>query len=506
MAEGIKDRTAHALDESQLRLATLAVGVAVYQWDPASDHLLWTEGLTSVFGYRLAEVQPTRGWWSDRVHPDDRGQGAGLGYAALTQGGSSYTAEYRFRAGDGRYLDVLDRGLVVVEPGGKTRAVGGMVDITERKRLEEQLLHAQKMDAFGQLAGGIAHDFNNLLTAIAGYTELLLGQLDPADPATRDAEEIAKVADRATSLTRQLLAFSRKQVLRPRAVDLNTTIEGLSEMLRQVIGEHIELVTDLRPDTGKITIDPAQLEQVILNLCVNARDAMPAGGRLTIETRKIEPFSWVLLTIGDTGVGMSPETRSHIYEPFFTTKEAGKGTGLGLATVYGIVGQSGGDIDVESQPGHGTTFRIWFPLADEEAEAIAPEKGQADDSGSETVLLVEDEEVVRTLASRALAERGYMVLEAASGDEALAIAKAHAGAIDIVVTDVVMPGLNGRELYRRLRSLHPEAFALFMSGYADDAILRDLMHEAGTAFMPKPFTPGLLASKVRHVLDGGSTG
>jgi len=384
----------------------------------------------------------------------------------------------------------------------------------QQRRLEEQLVQSQKMEGIGRLAGGVAHDFNNLLTAILGYAELMESQLE--DEGLRsELREIRLAGERAAALTRQLLAFSRRQVLQPRILDLNTVVSGVEKMLVRLIGEDVTLVTRLEPALGSVKADPGQLEQVIMNLAVNARDAMPEGGTLTFETANAvldadfvaaHPGALlgahVVLMVADTGTGMTDVVRSHVFEPFFTTKEKGKGTGLGLATAYGIVKQSGGNITVDSEAGRGTTFRIYFPCV--EGTAVVP--GRAASSslspvGTETILLVEDEAGVRKLSRTVLQTQGYVVLEAASGDMALQVARSETGPIHLVVTDVVMPGMSGREVWDRLRVLRPESRVLFMSGYTDDVIARHGVLEPGIAFLQKPFTPFSLTQKVRDVLD-----
>ncbi|HET8655074.1 MAG TPA: ATP-binding protein [Longimicrobiaceae bacterium] len=386
-------------------------------------------------------------------------------------------------------------------------------EINDRKALEVQLAQSQKMEAVGRLAGGVAHDFNNLLTAIKGHLEFLLEDLPAGSESRADAEGIGDAADRAASLTRQLLAFSRRQVLQPRVIDLNQTVQEMEKMLRRVIGEDVDLSTRIEPALGHVQADPGQLSQVLLNLAVNARDAMPRGGQLTIETANVElddeyargkvhveSGRYVMLAVSDTGVGMDAETQARIFEPFFTTKEQGKGTGLGLSTVYGIVEQSGGHVWVYSEPGHGTAFKVYLPRVDAPVSLDTALIG-APATGRETVLLAEDDRAVRVLARRALEHAGYQVLEADGGEEALRIADAHAGTIHLLLSDVVMPGLGGRELAERLQGRRPGIAVLFMSGYTDDAILRHGMLAEGTPFLEKPFTPGGLCEKVRGVLD-----
>jgi two-component system cell cycle sensor histidine kinase/response regulator CckA len=390
---------------------------------------------------------------------------------------------------------------------------GTLLDITERKNLEEQLRQAQRIEAVGRLAGGVAHDFNNLLTAILGYSDIVLEQLPSGDRLRHYVGEIKKAGERAASLTRQLLAFSRQQVLAPLVLDLNAVVADMEKMLRRLIGEDIELVTVLGHDLARVKADPSQLEQVIMNLAVNARDAMPEGGRLSLATANflvdeayaqrhvgLKPGPYVTLTVTDTGCGMDAETLSRIFEPFFTTKEKGKGTGLGLSTVYGVVKQSGGYIEVESEPGRGTAFRVYLPQVEESLTNVKErEPAAAPSSGAETILLVEDEESVRTLVESVLRSKGYKVIPAARGDEALALSEQYAQPIALMLVDMVMPRMSGRELARRLAPLHPETKVLFMSGYAGSSASDGL--DADTHFIQKPFTSEALARKVRETLD-----
>jgi two-component system, cell cycle sensor histidine kinase and response regulator CckA len=387
-------------------------------------------------------------------------------------------------------------------------------DVTERRLLEDQFRQAQKMEAVGRLAGGVAHDFNNLLMVISGYTEVMLSQLDLDHPLHEKARAIQQASDRATTLTRQLLAFSRKQMLELKIVDVNAVVQDMERLLRPLIGENIELLTRLAPDSGCTRADAGQLEQVLMNLVVNSKDAMPSGGQILIQTRNvtltdayrgeqtfISPGRYVLLSVGDNGAGMDRETQSRVFEPFFTTKEKGKGTGLGLSTVYGIVKQSGGYVMVHSEVGRGTTFNIYLPHADEPAEVhgAAPASRTAI-GGSETVLLVEDEESVRQLVRDTLASRGYRVLEAENGQCGLTVASAHEGTIDLIITDVVMPGMSGRELADQLVAIRPEVKVLYLSGYTEDTIVSEGTIESGKAFLQKPFTLQALSRKVREVL------
>jgi len=388
-------------------------------------------------------------------------------------------------------------------------------DVTDQRRLQQQLVQAQKMEAVGRLAGGIAHDFNNLLTVILSYSDLLLEDFGRDDPKRDDVEQIRKAAEGAASLTRQLLAFSRQQVIEPRVVDLNVVVGGLRKMLQRVIGEDVDFGATLAPNLHAVRADVGQLEQVLMNLAVNARDAMPTGGKLTIETENVELDSdytrthhpaaaghFVMLAVSDTGVGMDEATKTKIFEPFFTTKEPGKGTGLGLATVYGIVKQSGGFVWVYSELGHGTSFKIYFPRVDAPVDQRAASPAAAVvPRGTETVLVVEDAAAVRAVTRQVLERQGYTILEAPNGEVALHVAAMHHGPIHLLLTDVVMPVLSGRQLAERLVQLRPETRVLYASGYTDDSIVRHGILEAGIAYLQKPFTPDGLARKVRDVLD-----
>jgi len=370
------------------------------------------------------------------------------------------------------------------------------------------------MDAIGRLAGGVAHDFNNLLVVIQSYAELVREDLPESDPARDDLGEVLSAARRAAALTKQLLAFSRSEAIQPVSLQLNDVVSGIQKMLHRIIGEDIELSTRLLPELGLIRADPGQLDQVILNLSVNARDAMPNGGQLVIETQNVSPDSdyvdahsnivpgeLVMLSVSDTGTGMDADTQRRIFEPFFTTKEVGKGTGLGLATVYGIVKQSGGYISVYSEPGRGTSFKIYLPRIDAAEPQAAAAEAAVPLDGSETVLVAEDEDAVRQIIEKALQARGYTVMVARDGNEALAIAGRHAGQIDLLVTDVVMPDMNGRALSERLTHVRPTIKTLYLSGYTDDAILHHGVLEEGVAFLQKPFSLGALARKVREVIE-----
>jgi len=428
------------------------------------------------------------------------------------------SAEVRWKRKDGSVITVRLSGRAATELDEADQALEIIAeDITDRRALEDQFRQAQKMEAVGRLAGGVAHDFNNLLMVVSGYTEVLMEALDQNDPLLVKVQAIQQAADRATTLTRQLLAFSRKQLLELKVVDVNSIVADMERLLRPLIGENIDLTTKLTPNVGHTRADAGQLEQVIMNLVVNAKDAMPDGGRILIQTSEadpdtarrehslIEPGTYILLSVSDTGAGMDRETQSRIFEPFFTTKEKGKGTGLGLSTVYGIVKQGGGYIFAQSEPGCGTTFRIYLPRVADPADSPRVDKhAQAAAGGSETVLLVEDEESVRELVRETLKTRGYTVIEASDGIAGMRVSEEYQGNIEILITDVVMPGMSGRELAKRVAAARPNIRVLYLSGYTEDAIIHEGALEPGTGFLQKPFTLQVLARKVREVLQGES--
>jgi two-component system cell cycle sensor histidine kinase/response regulator CckA len=479
---------------------------------PAGELRYASPSTERILGYPPADSAGLNAF--DLIHPDDRSLAEGKFRRSFETGTKFEQVELRLRHRDGSWRTLSFIGRPLPPETGMRGLIINARDLTERQQLETQLRVAQKMEGIGRLAGGIAHDFNNLLTAILGYAELMESQLED-ESLKSELREIRLAGERAAALTRQLLAFSRKQVLQPRILNLNAVVSEMEKLLRRLIGEDVELTTRLDPALESVKADPGQLEQVLMNLAVNARDAMPEGGTLTIETANTvldagfttahpgaRSGEYAILTVADTGIGMSDEVRSHAFEPFFTTKEHGKGTGLGLATAYGIVKQSDGYITVDSEPGRGTTFRIYFPRAT--GPATASERGERSalsPRGTETILLVEDESGVRRLSRTILEAQGYIVLEAAAGDEALEVARSHAREIQLVATDVVMPGMSGRELWDRLKTLRPDSRVLFMSGYTDDAIARHGVLEPGIAFLQKPFTPFSLAQKVREVLD-----
>ena len=427
-----------------------------------------------------------------------------------------FQAEYRLKRKDGRIIWVSDNAVFV--PGSESHPLmeGIIVDITERRVLEDQLQQARRMEAVGRLAGGVAHDFNNLLTIIKGYVELALNRIGGQPELRGNIQQIADAAERAVTLVRQLLAFSRKQVLKPKVLDLNGVVLNMDKMVRRLMSENIEMRTSVEKNLGAVKADPGQIEQVILNLIVNARDAMPDGGKLWIETRNIEldsgmandqasikPGLYVMLSVRDTGVGISAETLPHIFEPFYTTKGSSRGTGLGLSTVYGIVKQSGGHIEVASELGKGTTFKVFLPRVEEAAQR--PQKAEwaepATGAGGETILLVEDEPAVRELARTVLSEQGYTVIEAQNSEDAVRLAGRHRSEIHLLLTDVMMPGMSGRDLAKHLTALHPYLRVLYMSGYTHNVIGENGTLEEGLSFLQKPFSPKALTLRVRETLD-----
>jgi PAS domain S-box-containing protein len=480
--------------------------------------------LEEILGYQPADWTSEYGNFVDAIHPDDRER---VTAERATSGAKGRIAlEYRLLSKDERTVWVRDEAVVVRDLSGKPLYVQGyLLDIStereaeaERRQLEAELLHSQKMEAIGRLAGGIAHDFNNILTAIIGYSELIASELDPASSLARDTEEIKRAAEQAAAMTQQLLAFSRRQVLQPAMLSPNEVIWHMEKMLQRLIGENIELATKLEPEIAVIRSDRSQFEQVIMNLVVNARDAMRNGGKITIETANVSFDSaeitkigppvgdYVVVTVSDTGHGIDDETMPHIFEPFFTTKGQGEGTGLGLATVHGIVEQSSGTIQVSSEVGVGSVFRVYLPVAQEGVGAEEADAPLGETRGTETLLLVEDEEMVRQLIARVLRDLGYEVFESSSGNEALSLSGAFDRPIDLLVTDVVMPGMSGRELAEILTEARPATRVLFMSGYTDETIVHNGVFDGEAEFIGKPFTPQELAHKVRGVLEAGGSG
>ncbi len=510
-----KQAEAAVLDwKNRYEAAVLASGQIIYDWEPTHDRVTLGGSLGQTLGYTVADAN-SHAWWMTIVHPQDRDPYvAELGRCIASK--KPFHMEYRVCRRDGTYITVRDDGYFILDAEGKiARMVGFVGDVTEQRLLEARMRQSQKMEEVGQLAGGVAHDFNNLLGVIIGQTELLLQRIPADDPHYRRVDQIRGAAMRGATLTRQLLAFGRKQVLQAEMLDLNRVLKSIGELLRRIIGEDVELVFLPDENLGVTKADPAQVEQIILNLAVNARDAMPKGGRLMIETGNIEfdedycrhhlgarPGKYVMLRVSDTGCGMDSKTMAHIFEPFFTTKEVGKGTGLGLSTVYGIVKQSDGFIWVDSQPGEGSEFTVFLPQAEAQ---VAPGNGHAVKSppsgGSETVLLVEDEADFRELACESLRDLGYRVLTAANGRRAMQLAQETGEPIDLLVTDVVMPGMSGRELVEMVRVHRPAIKILYMSGYTRGVIAQHGVLESGTSFLQKPFMPSDLARTVREALD-----
>jgi two-component system cell cycle sensor histidine kinase/response regulator CckA len=511
-----RSRAREALEQSEANYRSLIHNAAygIYRTSADGTFLDLNPALVAMLGYDKVEDVLALGKATGVCHDPAT-------HAALMEqyrhSGRISGVEVDWKRRDGTLLTVRLSGRAVVDWRGAFDGFEVIAeDVTERRRLEDQLRQAQKMEAVGQLAGGIAHDFNNLLTGILGYTDLIMEQLGPAVPIWLDLQEIRRQAERGAALTQQLLAFSRKQVLRLTSVDLNSVVEQVEQVLGRVIGEHVKIHTQLGTEIRPIRADAAQLEHAILNLALNARDAMPGGGALVIETAvqrldrpdpsvdaPIPPGSYVTLIVRDTGSGMDADTRAHLFEPFFTTKGPGKGTGLGLASVYGIVKQIGGYIKVESEPGQGATFMLYFPATDEPLPAAArPLTPESPTVGSELVLLVEDDSAVRGLVARALKRHGYRVIEAATGKQALALAETVQEHIDLILSDVVMPGMQGPELVAQLKVTRPRSRVLYMSGYPADAFsLEKEGTDSPVEWLRKPFTTGRLLQKVRELLD-----
>ncbi len=522
-----RKRIQAAFEESQARLfeAHRLAHIGVWDWDADADTVTWSEEL-----YRIAGIDPRDPAPSfaeqPRLYTPESWTLLTAAVGETLRTGKSYQLELEFIRADGTRRWVNALGSPKRDRSGRVIGLHGMVqDITERKRaeterakLEDRLRIAQKMEAIGSLAGGVAHDFNNLLSVILSYTEFAVDELPEGSSPKEDLLEVRKAAQRAVALTRQLLAFGRKQILQPVPLNLNQIVTETEKMLRRILGEDIDFVQVLAPDLGVVVADPGQLEQVLLNLVVNARDAMPRGGRITVETANVEigeeyaeghmatkPGSYVLLAVTDTGSGMDKQTMSRLFEPFFTTKERGKGTGLGLSMVYGMVKQSGGNIWVYSEPGVGTTFKIYLPQAFVAATTIVRSSMfPSRSTGSETILVVEDEDALRKVARRALEGAGYRVLAAEDGDEALLVCARYAGNIHLLLTDVVMPRMSGRALAEALCKTRPTLKVIYMSGFTDDAMVHHGVLEAGTHFLAKPFTSNDVTRKVREVLDAGT--
>ena len=514
-----RKRAENALRESEERYRDLVENAhdIIYSHDLEGNYTSINKAGEAITGYTVAEALQMN--LKDTVEAEDYVKVLEMMKRKLA--GESVTAyEIEIIAKNGRHVPLEVNTKYVYQNGVAVGVQGIARDVTERRNLEEQLRQSQKMEAIGQLAGGVAHDFNNLLTAINGYSSLALQRVDDDSPIKPYLEEVKKAGDRAANLTRQLLAFGRKQILQPLALDLNSVVSDMNKMLRRLIGEDIALTAKLAQDLRKIKADPGQVEQVLINLVVNARDAMPTGGSLTIETANvqldreyasrhvgIQPGRFVMLAVSDTGTGMDEATRARIFEPFFTTKEKGKGTGLGLSTVYGIVQQSGGSIWVYSEPNQGTSFKVYLPELRSDASANVVESTiDVIESGSETILLVEDEEVVRGLTTNILEGAGYHVIAASGGAEAAKLCADRNEPIDLLLTDVVMPPTSGKEVAEQLTKMQPGLKVLFMSGYTDEAIVHHGVLDANVEFIQKPFTPVGLSKKIREVLDKTNSG
>ncbi|HWB60450.1 MAG TPA: PAS domain S-box protein [Chthoniobacteraceae bacterium] len=514
----MQKRVEESLRESETRFRQMAENIHEVFWmvdhrAESRERMLYVSpAYEKIWGHSCESLYADPASFLEAVHPEDRERIA-VNSRALQEAGK-YNEEYRIIRPDGSMRWIHDRAFPIHdETGAVYRVVGLAEDITERKQIESQFFQAQKMEAFGKLAGGVAHDFNNLLTVITGYNEIVLNAFNPNDPRRDCVEEIARAAERAASLTSQLLAFSRQQVLQPKVINVNSVIENLQRMLRRLIGEDIQLSTEPAEDLARVKADPGQLENVLMNLVVNARDAMPSGGTVTIRTENvaipqgdpdITPGDYVMMSVADTGVGIPEHVIGQIFEPFFTTKPVGHGTGLGLATCYGIVKQSEGFISVESRVGEGSTFRIFLPVVHEEEEKqkSADSPMSALPKGTETIMVVEDEPNVRKLTVAALERLGYQVIEADNGEDAFKIVQAHPSLkLDMVITDVVMPQMGGRDLAQWIRLMYPGIKVIFTSGYPNHAFDDYGLLDEQSAFLAKPFAPKMLAVRVRELLD-----
>jgi PAS domain S-box-containing protein len=500
--------------DARLELARGAAGLTIWEWEPETGSTSYTPEFCALYGMPPGTPAFTYDEWYRRVHPDDRDRVVEDLDAALA-GDRVYDIEYRVLWPDGSVHWIASRGRMLPDVEGRPRRMIGVnFDVTRRREAELQLRQLDRLETVARLAGGVAHETNNQMTVVEGAASFILRRDDLPDTVREDAEHIRQAAERTAAITQQLLAFSRRQVLQPRVLDLNAAVRGFEAILRRTLGEDIRLRLDLSPDAGRVRIDEGQLQQVLLNLALNARDAMPGRGSLTVATRELEMEGpacdahgvrirsgrYVELCVEDTGAGMDAATLAHAFEPFFTTKGVGRGTGLGLSTVYGIVKQSSGYVFTESAPGRGTTMRILLPAADDPLSPYQLGRAGVEGGSGETVLVVDDEPVVRGMMTRALREAGYEVLEAEDGAGALARARSHRGPIQVLVTDLAMPGLRGRELARTLAQGAPDLRVLFVSGHAGDEVERLGLLEAGRPFLAKPFPPELLMERVRDLL------
>ena len=502
-------------DEQRISHALQNAGVGIWEMDYATGRLALSAATEAQYGLEPGAFEGTQEAFVERIHPADRRMVLHVCRKALASG-EAFSIEYRTIWPDGSVRWLASAGRIMLgEHGEPVHGAGTSMDVTSRRAREEQNHQAQKMDAVGRLAGGVAHDFNNLLTAILGYCELLLETSTLSEPDRADIVEIQQAGGRAAGLTRQLLAFSRKQIIEPTLLGLNALVSEIRPALERLIGEDIELVVRLGPALPAVSADRGQAEQVVMNLAANARDAMPHGGTLTIETASValdahdakahpnvKEGSYVVLAVSDTGTGMTPEVQARLFEPFFTTKEPGKGTGMSMATVHGIVMRSGGSFAVSSEVGKGTTVKVYFPSTDIVESAAAVASAARLHFGGETILLVEDSEGLRELAQRLLARQGYTVIVASSAEEALQLFDENV-VIDLVLTDVVMPGASGPALARQLMEKRPGVKVIYMSGYTEDVITQHGVLQPGIAFLHKPFTSDTLGRKIRDVLDAG---
>ena len=505
--------------EDVLRVALLAARMGIWRWHLPTNTQRVDSSMARLLGLGHGDVVESYGQFREHIHPEDRVK-VDAAFSRAIQSGEDMHVEFRVVWLDGSIRWLLDHGMLVRDQEGIPEYLtGAAIDITERKLTEERLVEAQRMDAVGQLAGGVAHEINNMMTAALGFSDLLLNRLGPHDPISDDLRQIRRAASRAATVTRQLLAFSRRQILRPQLLDLNSLVRGLEPMLRQVLGEDKLFSADLTEDLSPVRADPGQMEQVLINLALNARDALTSGGSLTVRTSEVivappendagsdegpPPGSYVVLAVADTGHGMDAATRARVFEPFFTTKPVGQGTGLGLATVFGIVRQSGGVIRVESTPGQGTTFSIFLPAVSASGASPGSRSRETVERGSGTVLVVEDEDLLREFACRFLDAHGYRCLEARNGEEALEVVRLRGEEIDAIVADVVMPIMGGRELTERVAELQLDIPVLFISAYTGDDVTRRGLIEPGAPFLQKPFTPEGLARKLRDLLKPAS--
>ena len=504
--------------QDHLQIVARATNDAVRNWDVRTGTVVWPQGLASLLGYCQSSIPTQIGFWQEHVHPEDVACVMASIGAALAGCGEHWSGEYRFRHGNGDYLHILERALI--SRNGKGRAigfVGSLMDITARKQLQDQLCRSQKMEAFGQLAGGVAHDFSNFLTTILGYSDLVLATTGPKGTVASHVSEIRSAAGRASVLTGQLLAFSRRQALESRVVEVNSPIANLERSVLRLIGESIRIIFHLRDpkESAYIKVDPGQLIQILLNLALNARDAMPNGGQLTFETAVVDlsdeskpaflcgdftPGEYVVISVTDTGVGMNNKVKAHLFEPFFTTKD--RGSGLGLATSYGIVHQSGGHIRVESEEGKGTTVRIYLPKVPPPRSPYQKPSRKKPPTGNETILVLEDDIGVRHMSVRVLRNLGYQVIEAANGDDAQRLIGENSGRqIHLLLTDMVMPQMSGRFFADWLRKVSPQTKVVFVSGYLEEMMQSGDKIDNGMFFLPKPFDPEQLAQTIRHALD-----